>query len=43
MGMSLPEGSLGPGLDSMIPFSMDPAAMGSGDCTLPGAGSNQWH
>eukprot|EP00891_Asterochloris_glomerata_P009225 jgi/Astpho2/9225/Aster-07182 len=30
MGMSLPEGSLGPGLDGIMPFSMDPAALGSG-------------
>ena len=43
MGMSLPEGSLGPGLDGMMPFSMDPAAMGTGDLPLPCAGSNVWH
>ncbi len=43
MGMSLPEGSLGPGLDGIMPFSMDPAAMGSGERILPCAESNRWH
>ena len=43
MGMSLPEGSLGPGLDGIMPFSMDPAALGSGERILPCAESNRWH
>ena len=45
MGMSLPEGSLGPGLDNMMPFSMDPAAMGAGDnpCHVQGARAHPHH